>query len=192
MFFEVIRKKNVALHPRYFNKDLERMLLKVLMNEVVGNFDKRYGHVIAITELLDKQPGLIQSGTGLAVFAVTFSCVVMRPFKDEVLEAEVLNCSRMGMYLEVGALTVLVARPQIPSEFTFEEGEIRCWRRMSGEDKGDKEEGDEDEDDEDDEENETIQQGSKVRVKLIGVQIEASGMCALATIKGPFLGLMDD
>ena len=65
---------------------------------------------------------------------------------------------------------------QIPSEFTFEEGEIRCWRRMSGEDKGDKEEGDEDEDDEDDEENETIQQGSKVRVKLIGVQIEASGM----------------
>ena len=35
----------------------QRMLLKVLMNEVVGNFDKRYGHVIAITELLDKQPG---------------------------------------------------------------------------------------------------------------------------------------
>eukprot|EP01052_Picozoa_sp_SAG31_P013343 SAG31_NODE_801_length_12013_cov_23.812070_4_plen_116_part_00 len=99
MFFEIKMTRNVRLHPRHFGPKLEDELMKTLMTEVAGNCTKRHGYVIAVTEIQErgsKGKGVIQEGTGMAVFPVEFTCIVMRPFKNEIYQAVVTKVSRMG------------------------------------------------------------------------------------------------
>ena len=121
MFFEITQRKNIRLHPRNFGAKLREELLKTLMKEVAGTCTQRYGYVIAVTEVKDSGKGLIQEGTGHAVFPVTFTCIVMRPFKGEVFEAVVTNVTRMGIYAEIGPMVVLVSSQQMPATVSFDE-----------------------------------------------------------------------
>jgi len=42
--------------------------------------------------------GLIREGTGFARFNVTYSCVVFRPFKGEVLDTVVTQVNKVGVF----------------------------------------------------------------------------------------------
>jgi DNA-directed RNA polymerase subunit E'/Rpb7 len=88
---------------------------------VAGTCSQRFGYVIAVTEVNNSGKGIIQEGTGYAVFPVTFTCIVMRPFKNEIFEAVVTNVTRMGIYAEIGPMVVLVSSQQMPASVTFDE-----------------------------------------------------------------------
>ena len=99
MFFEIKMTRNVRLHPRHFGPKLEDELMKTLMKEVAGNCTKRFGYVIAVTHIEPrglKGKGVVQEGTGMAIFPVEFTCIVMRPFKNEIYEAVVTNVTRVS------------------------------------------------------------------------------------------------
>lgn len=173
MFFEITQTKDVLLHPRNFGKKASEELLKTLMKEVAGTCTQRYGYIIAVTEVKDWKKGLIQEGTGHAVFPVTFTCIVMRPFKGEVFEAVVTNVTRMGIYSEIGPMVVLVSKQQMPASITFDEGGAVAQFFDS-------------------EDGSIITNGSVVRLKIVGVRTDATGMFAVGTIKGDYLGVHEE
>jgi DNA-directed RNA polymerase II subunit RPB7 len=114
MFFEITQQKNIRLHPRNFGAKLRDELLRTLMKEVAGTCTQRFGYVIAVIDVRHCGKGLLQEGTGHAVFPVTYTCIVMRPFKGEVFEAVVTNVTRMGIYAEIGPMV----RPLPVASFT--------------------------------------------------------------------------
>ena len=173
MFFEITQTKDVLLHPRNFGKRASEEILKTLMKEIAGTCTARYGYIIAVTEVKHWKKGLIQEGTGHAVFPVTFTCIVMRPFKGEVFEAVVTNVTRMGIYSEIGPMVVLVSTNHMPASISFDEHANPAQFSDS-------------------EDGSTIAEGSVVRLKIVGVRPDATGMFAVGTIKGDFLGVHDE
>jgi DNA-directed RNA polymerase II subunit RPB7 len=129
--------------------------------------------VIAVTEVKDQGKGELQEGTGMAVFPVTFTCIVMRPFKGEVFEAVVTNVTRMGVYAEIGPLVVFVPSEQMPQSIQFDEQGAQHQFTSS-----------------DDSDDTRITNNSKLRLKIVGSRLDDTNMFAVGTIKGDFLGVM--
>lgn len=48
-------------------------------------------------------------GTGQAQFKVEYNAIVFKPFKNEVVDGVVNNVSKMGIFLDVGPLSVFVS-----------------------------------------------------------------------------------
>ncbi|XP_021728536.1 DNA-directed RNA polymerase II subunit RPB7-like isoform X2 [Chenopodium quinoa] len=89
MFFHIMHKRNMQLHPRHFGTRLRDKLVSKLMKDVEGTCSGRHGFVVAIMGIKHVGKGLIRDGTGFVTFPVKYKCVVFRPFKGEILEAVV-------------------------------------------------------------------------------------------------------
>lgn len=59
-----------------------------------GTCTGRYGFVVLVTSIRDIGEGVIQDTSAFAKFAVTFECVVFRPFKGEVLDCVVTSVNK--------------------------------------------------------------------------------------------------
>jgi len=62
--------------------------------QVEGTCTGRYGFVVLVTSIRDIGEGVIQDTSAFAKFAVTFECVVFRPFKGEVLDCVVTSVNK--------------------------------------------------------------------------------------------------
>lgn len=58
---------------------------------------------------MDVGSGVIVPGTGQAQFKVEYNAIVFKPFKNEVVDGVVNNVSKMGIFLDVGPLSVFVS-----------------------------------------------------------------------------------
>lgn len=77
-------------------------------------------YIISVLAITDVGSGLIVPGTGQAQFKVEYNAIVYKPFKNEVVDGVVNNVSKMGIFLDVGPLSVFVSshvslRPFFPS-----------------------------------------------------------------------------
>jgi hypothetical protein len=66
-------------------------------------------YIIAVLTIIDVGTGKILPGTGQAEFKCKYSAIVMKPFKGEVVDGIVNNVSKMGVFLDVGPLSVFVS-----------------------------------------------------------------------------------
>lgn len=171
-FFVVTMHRRVHIHPRFFGVKLQEMLTQRLMLEVEGTFAGRYGFVIAVLQVMDPIPvGELDDSTGYAVFPLKYQAVVFRPFKGEVLDSVVTKVTIHGFFAECGPLTVFVSHHLLPEGMTFEQSD-QSWRSHDGVD--------------------TVMEKSSVRLRIMGLKIEATEISATGSIKDPYLGPIDD
>jgi DNA-directed RNA polymerase II subunit RPB7 len=63
---------------------LREHLEKRLMDEKEGTCDGRYGYIVCVLKAMDIGQGLLQQGSGMAEFTITYQAVVFKPFKNQV------------------------------------------------------------------------------------------------------------
>ena len=160
------------MSPKYFGKNLQRRIKETLVTDVTGKCSGRFGYVIAVVHVITVSKGtLTDDGSGEAMFRVTYRAIVLRPFKDEVIEASVATCNTMGVYCEIGPLRVMITSANMDQAYTFQhQGQGGSWAN------GD--------------ESEAIREGTRVRLKIFGMNIEASHIFALGSLKEDFLGVV--
>lgn len=142
------------------------------MLEVEGTFAGRYGFVITVLKVIEPIPtGELEDSTGFAVFPLQYQAVVFRPFKGEVLDSVVSKVTQHGFFAESGPLTVFVSHHLLPQGMRFE-GKEESWNSQDG--------------------NEVIRRDSSVRLRILGLKIEATEISATGSIKEAYLGPMDD
>ena len=170
MFFLVERKDTLALHPRHFTSSLSTLLLSQLRHKVEGKCTGRYGYTILVTQIRDVGAGTLDADTGFAHFPVDYLALVFRPFKNEVLAARVTTVNTNGFFASAGPLEVFVSEKLMPSDLRFDPGResMPCFAS--------------------EEENVRIEQGTEVRVKIIGIRLAAEQIVVIGTIKEDFLG----
>lgn len=169
-FFVVKMHRRVQIHPRFFGVKLRERLTQRLILEVEGTFAGRYGFVIAVLHVLQPIPkGELEDSTGFAVFPLQYQAVVFRPFKGEVLDSVVSKVTQHGFFAESGPLTVFVSHHLLPQEMDFKED---MWKSKDGID--------------------TIKTGTSVRMRILGLKIEATEISATGSIKDPYLGPIDE
>lgn len=168
----VTMHRRVQIHPRFFGIKLQEMLTQRLILEVEGTFAGRYGFVIAVLQVIQPIPtGELEDGTGFAVFPLQYQAVVFRPFKGEVLDSVVSKVTQHGFFAESGPLTVFVSHHLLPQGMKYIPEE-EMW--ITG-DKVDQ-----------------IKKTCSVRMRILGLKIEATEISATGSIKDAYLGPLDD
>lgn len=62
--------------------------------QVEGTCDGDYGYVVAVLQITNKSRGLLKDTTGFASYTVTYTCMVLRPFRGEVMDVLVTTVSK--------------------------------------------------------------------------------------------------
>lgn len=171
-FFVVTLQRRVQIHPRFFGVKLQDILTQRLVLEVEGTFAGRYGFIVAVLQVMDPIPtGELEDGSGFAVFPLRYQAVVFRPFKGEVLDSVVSKVTQHGFFAESGPLTVFVSHHLLPTGMQYDV-QAEMWKGHDGMDQ--------------------IRRDSSVRLRILGLKIEATEISATGSIKDPYLGPLDD
>lgn len=170
-FFVVTLQRRLHIHPRFFGVKLHDILTRRLVLEVEGTFEGRYGFIVTVLDVENNfPPGELEDATGFAVFPVRYQAVVFRPFKGEVMDTAVTRLTKFGFFAEAGPLTIFVSHHLLPAGYKYH-AEREQWYSDDGLD--------------------TIKLDSSVRLRIIGLKIEASEISATGTIRDSFLGCID-
>lgn len=88
-----------ALHTR-------RALIRRLLKDVdAERCSEELGYYVTVTTLENVSDGRVRPNTGSVVFWVDFKCIVFRPLRNEVLDAEVTEVMHSGFLAGPHSLT---------------------------------------------------------------------------------------
>lgn len=171
MFFLLDMTHTIILHPSFFGPRIREYLKTKLLSDVEGKCDGQYGYIICVVESgdLDIGRGKIMTGRGSAEFVVKYRAIVWKPFKGEVVDAVVSTVNKMGFFADAGPLSVFVSSHLLPVELKFDP--TANPPNYSGDDQ-------------------TVEKGSKVRLKLVGTRTDATEIFAIGTMREDYLGLV--
>eukprot|EP00173_Palmaria_palmata_P004935 Plantae.Rhodophyta-Palmaria_palmata.ctg776.p2 GENE.Plantae.Rhodophyta-Palmaria_palmata.ctg776~~Plantae.Rhodophyta-Palmaria_palmata.ctg776.p2 ORF type:complete len:178 (-),score=23.40 Plantae.Rhodophyta-Palmaria_palmata.ctg776:1083-1616(-) len=172
-FFLVKLHRDVEIHPKFFGAKLIERLTQRLSVEVEGSFAGQHGFIVAVIDIMSEPApeGRLNDSSGMAVFTLYYQAVVFRPFKGEVMNAVVSKVVQHGFFAEAGPLTIFVSHHLLPDEMLFNPAR-ESWRSESIED------------------SEEIMKDSSVRLRILGLKIEATTISATGSVKENWLGLV--
>lgn len=161
------------MHPKFFGVNLRDQLTQRLSLEVEGTFQGRKGFILSVLDIVSGNfQGRLDPSDGFAVYKLQYQAIVFRPFKGEVLNAVVKNVVQHGFFAEAGPLTVFVSHHLLPDEMRYN-AMRESWRS------------------EEIENAEEITKDSSVRLRILGLKIEATTISATGSIKDDWLGLIE-
>lgn len=170
MFFLKDLSLTLTLHPSYFGPHMAQYLKSKLLQDVEGTCTGQFGYIICVMDgmKIDVGKGRVIPGSGSAEFDVKYRAIVWRPFKGEVVDAIVTNVNKVGIFADVGPLSVFVSSHLIPNDMVFNPSANPP--SYSSEDQ-------------------SIEKGSRIRLKIVGVRADVGKMYAIGSIKEDYLGL---
>lgn len=123
-----------------------------------GTLEPDLGFVIALVGLEDQhiRPGKIEYETGQVEVLVKFTVMLFRPFRNEILDAQVTTVTEMGFFADAGPVQgIYVNKHQMPQDYGFD-AQDNVWRTSDMEVE--------------------IRPGCGVRMRVVGVDITPGRM----------------
>ena len=165
-------RKDILLEPMYLGPDMRKHCEQQVTEEVEGKCMGKYGYVIRAIGIDEIAPGFIDNDNGSVSINILYSCIMLRPFKNEVLDTTIFNAADdSGFFACVGPLEIYVHKYNMPEDMHFNHNTGDSWVSEDG--------------------TIDIKDGSVVRLRIIGVSIDAGQMNAIGTIKDPYLGQLE-
>ena len=146
---------------------------RVTRAQVEGSCTGRHGFIVMVTQINRVSEGMVtDDGTARAKYHVEYGCIAFRPFKGEVLDATVTQVNKFGFFAEAGPLNLFVSNQLIEDDMAFESvGENKYVSS---------------------DQTVEIKKDAEVRVRVVGMRIDASEIFCIATIKEDYLGVIGD
>jgi DNA-directed RNA polymerase II subunit RPB7 len=165
-------KRGILLEPHTLGAKLEEQVRMQLIEEVEGKCLGKFGYVIRLLGTDNIVPGFIENDSGSVNVEVTYSCFMLRPFKNEVLDTIVFSAANeMGFWARMGPLEIFVHKNAMPEDMKFDYAAGDAWVSDDG--------------------TIEIKDGSIVRLRIIGVSVDAGQMNAVGSIDDPYLGQLE-
>eukprot|EP00605_Chrysophyceae_sp_TOSAG23-4_P001524 GSChrysophyteH1.ASY1.ANO1.1672.1 assembled CDS len=165
-------RKDILLEPMHLGPDLGKHVEQQVTEEVEGKCMGKYGFVIRVVGIDEIDPGFVDNDTGSVSINILYSCIMLRPFKNEVLDTTIFNAADdSGFFARVGPLEIYVHKYNMPEDIHFDHQAGDAWVSDDG--------------------TIEIKDGSIVRLRIIGVSIDAGQMNAIGTIKDSYLGQLE-
>lgn len=169
MFFRYTLKQTVLIPPSELGPLLNRRLEFHLREKVENQRIPEIGLIIAVIDIVaNNLEGRILD-TGFVSFQLQYDAIVYRLYRDEVIDTLVREVKPDGFFADAGAATVFVSRYNIPLDFVFEtDGKDAKFVKKDG--------------------TQHLQEGQRVRLRIVSEAAKAQTFQAIGTIKGDFLG----
>jgi DNA-directed RNA polymerase II subunit RPB7 len=85
----------IQLPPSYFGPGIRKFVEQKLHKDVEGTCSDQYGYIISVVSISKVSQGKLIPGAGQAEYTVSYSAVVLKPFKGEVLDAIVISITKV-------------------------------------------------------------------------------------------------
>jgi len=167
MFFVRKLEREIIIHPSYFDSGAHERVINKLHMDVEG---KIFGtmmiiQIISIEQVSD--PKLVP-GTGNAKYTLSYSAIVWRPFRGEVVDGMVTSVVNNGFFVDVGGLSVFVSKAMIPTQLKYSvESSTPSFT---------------------DNQDQHIERDVQVRLRIKGIRGEMGSMYAIGSIREDYLG----
>ncbi|MES1911257.1 MAG: hypothetical protein MHM6MM_003716 [Cercozoa sp. M6MM] len=175
MFFIIKRSERVQVDAKYFGPDLKSHVMHKVRKKFEGVAREDMGYVLMVQSVLnmDALSGELQED-GSALFNVDIMCVVFRPFRNEVLTATVTTVLPDGFFCECGPVDIYISNQTMPKDFRYDDaGEHPRFLN-------------------DTDVSYRLEQGTLVRVKVIGMRCANNTLRVVGSINEDYLGPMVD
>ena len=95
MYFVKKLRRDILLEPRFLGSRLKESVRARIREELEGQCLGKNGYVITILSIEDSdiRPGLVDNDTGSVSVAVWYSALLLRPFRNEVVDTVVVTAS---------------------------------------------------------------------------------------------------
>lgn len=154
---------SISLEPKYFGPGLNEIIRAQLYRQIEGTCTGQHGYILAIVSVDRIGSGVIADTGASASFEVGYTAILLRPFRNEVVDGIVESVNKMGFFASVGPLQVFVSSHHVPGDFRFEPTALPpCY--MS------------------DEAGLRIGPGDHVRLKIYGTRIDATEIVLIVWI----------
>uniref|UniRef100_A0A5S6Q2N9 DNA-directed RNA polymerase II subunit RPB7 n=1 Tax=Trichuris muris TaxID=70415 RepID=A0A5S6Q2N9_TRIMR len=171
MFYHMSLEHEVVMHPRYFGPNLSKLVKKKLFTEVEGTCSGRCGFIIAVTGVESVGTAFIQPACGYVIYPVKYKAIVFRPFVGEVCDGIVTHVNKVGVFCDIGPLACFISRHCIPSDMEFQpNANPLCYRTKD--------------------ESVVIAADDEIRVKILGIRVDANDIFAIGSLMDDYLGLV--
>jgi DNA-directed RNA polymerase II subunit RPB7 len=94
-------------------------ILQQLRLKVEGRCHGKYGYTVLVTDIVKYGKGRIHEDTGDAEFPVEYNALVFRPFRAEVLSAEVVEVNSQGFFVQAGPCQIFVSSQCMPDDMKY-------------------------------------------------------------------------
>lgn len=170
MFIEIELTQAINISPIHFGASVRSTVIDKLVAKVEGKCFGDTGYVILVKSIKSISDGKTDDTYGHVQFVVVFLAVVFRPFRGEVLDAQISSVNKNGLYAQCGPLSIYVSKHRLPSEFTFDpsyRGEPVYVSKQIGE---------------------YLKKNDIVRLRIDGLSVEMGETYAVGTMDESFLG----
>jgi DNA-directed RNA polymerase II subunit RPB7 len=170
-FFKRHFTRHVLVEPKHLGPELNAHVKAQATQEATGANAGESGFVVSVLRIPDENigEGIIDDLTGRVRFNVGFDAVCFKPFRNEVMDTVVLQCTSQGFFSEAGPFTLFVSRIHIPGDMEFR-AEDSSWTAKDSE--------------------LVLKAGSIVRLRIMGVNAVLGSIAGIGTINEGYLGVL--
>jgi DNA-directed RNA polymerase subunit E' len=154
--------------PNRFGERIDHVVLDIARNKYESSVHPDIGMIVAILGITSLLPGKIVPGDGSTYHEVILNCVSFRPLKGEIIEGEVAETIKFGIFIRIGCTDTLCHVSQISNDkFSLAKGKNILVGRET---------------------NRTLRLGEVVRARIIQSSIDHVSMKIAVTMRGEWLG----
>lgn len=163
----------VRIPPKYFNQDLDDVIIAELNNTLAGRIHKEVGVILAATRVDDVSEGRIILGDGAVYYDTKFELLVYQPQLHEVVEGFATEAAEFGAFVCFGPIEGLIHVSQMTEDFMGYDEKNRMFVGK--------------------ESKKSLKVGDEVRARIVTVSLKnrASASKIGLTMRQPYLGKIE-
>jgi DNA-directed RNA polymerase, subunit E'' (EC 2.7.7.6) len=133
MYKKIILLDAVRVPPNKLYGDANAAVREELKNKLEGRIEGDIGLIMAITDIIEIDEGHIVFGDGGVYFNAKFGALAYEPLLQEIVEGEVIDVVKFGVFVSIGPLDGLVHISQISEGYiSYDEKNSRLVGKETG------------------------------------------------------------
>jgi len=112
MFYVKSFTHNITLQPQYIGQNIQLLIQDYLFKKVEGICTSS-GYIIAVLKIEKISEGKILL-SGQISFQIEYQALILKPTNGEVIDAQIISCTKMGFFANVGPLSIFIYNYQVP------------------------------------------------------------------------------
>ncbi|MHA2363337.1 MAG: DNA-directed RNA polymerase [Candidatus Hodarchaeales archaeon] len=168
MYYESEIAVTVRVPPNRFGERIDKVVLELAREKYESSVHPDIGMIVAILGIRSLLPGKIVPGDGSTYHEVIFSAISFKPTRGEIIEGEVAETIKFGIFIRIGCTDTLCHVSQISNDkFALARGKNILVGRDTGR---------------------ALRLGDSVRSRIIQASIDHVSMKIAVTMRGEWLG----
>ncbi len=168
MYYESEISVTIRVPPNRFGERIDNVVLDIAREKYESSVHPDIGMIVCVLSIRSLLPGKIVPGDGSTYHEVILNCVSFRPLKGEIIEGEIAETIKFGIFIRIGCTDTLCHVSQISNDkFNLAKGKNVLVGRET---------------------NRTLRLGEQVRSRIIQSSIDHVSMKIAVSMRGDWLG----